>query len=131
MPEARYYLDFSGTGNSLNASNPEVARLIADSLRYWVGEMHVDGFRFDLASTLGRVGRGEFSRHGAALPDPQPGPGAVARQAHRRALGHRHGRLSGRQLPGRRFESGTASFATRSGATGKATRTWPPRSAIA
>ena len=62
MPEARYYLDFTGTGNSLNASNPEVARLIADSLRYWVGQMHVDGFRFDLASTLGRVGHGEFSR---------------------------------------------------------------------
>ena len=62
MPEARYYLDFSGTGNSLNASDPEVARLIADSLRYWVSEMRVDGFRFDLASTLGRVRRGEFSR---------------------------------------------------------------------
>ena len=63
MPEARYYLDFTGTGNSLNASNPEAARLIADSLRYWVSEMHVDGFRFDLASTLGRVRRGRFSRH--------------------------------------------------------------------
>jgi glycogen operon protein len=62
MPEARYYLDFTGTGNSLNASSAECARLIADSLRYWVTEMHVDGFRFDLASTLGRVGRGEFSR---------------------------------------------------------------------
>ena len=48
MPEARYYLDFTGTGNSLNASNPEAARLIVDSLRYWVSEMHVDGFRFDL-----------------------------------------------------------------------------------
>ncbi len=63
MPEARYYLDFTGTGNSLNASNPEAARLIVDSLRYWVRNMHVDGFRFDLASTLGRVGRGAFDRH--------------------------------------------------------------------
>ncbi len=61
MPEPRYYLDFTGTGNSINASNPEAARLIVDSLRYWVTEMHVDGFRFDLAATLGRVGRGEFS----------------------------------------------------------------------
>jgi isoamylase len=61
MPEARYYLDFTGTGNSLNASNPETARLIVDSLRYWAGEMHVDGFRFDLAATLGRVGGGEFN----------------------------------------------------------------------
>jgi glycogen operon protein len=60
MPEARYYLDFTGTGNSLNASNPETARLIVDSLRYWATEMHVDGFRFDLASTLGRVGRGQY-----------------------------------------------------------------------
>jgi isoamylase len=63
MPEARYYLDFTGTGNSLNASNPETARLIVDSLRYWVSEMHVDGFRFDLATTLGRVGKGEFDRN--------------------------------------------------------------------
>jgi glycogen operon protein len=63
MPEARYYLDFTGTGNSLNASRPETARMIVDSLRYWVTEMHVDGFRFDLATTLGRVGAGEFDRH--------------------------------------------------------------------
>jgi isoamylase len=60
MPEPRYYLDFTGTGNSLNASNRETARLIVDSLRYWATEMHVDGFRFDLATTLGRVGRGQF-----------------------------------------------------------------------
>ena len=60
MPEARYYLDFTGTGNSLKASNPETTRLIVDSLRYWVTEMHVDGFRFDLACTLGRVGDGHF-----------------------------------------------------------------------
>jgi isoamylase len=63
MPEPRHYLDFTGTGNSLNASNRETARLIVDSLRYWVTEMHVDGFRFDLATTLGRVGRGEFDRN--------------------------------------------------------------------
>jgi isoamylase len=63
MPEARYYLDFTGTGNSLNCSRPETARLIVDSLRYWVSEMHVDGFRFDLATTIGRVGTGEFNRN--------------------------------------------------------------------
>ncbi len=62
MPEARFYLDFTGTGNSLNASHPEAARLIVDSLRYWVRDMHVDGFRFDLATTIGRVGAGEFDR---------------------------------------------------------------------
>ena len=52
--EPRYYMDYTGTGNSLNARHPEVLRLIMDSLRYWITEMHVDGFRFDLASALAR-----------------------------------------------------------------------------
>ena len=51
---ARYYMDYTGTGNSLNARHPQVLKLIMDSLRYWIQEMHVDGFRFDLASTLAR-----------------------------------------------------------------------------
>ncbi len=51
---ARYYLDYTGCGNSLNAAHPAVLRLVTDSLRYWVSVMHVDGFRFDLASVLGR-----------------------------------------------------------------------------
>lgn len=50
----RYYNDYTGTGNTLNANLPNVLRLIMDSLRYWILEMHVDGFRFDLASTLAR-----------------------------------------------------------------------------
>jgi glycogen operon protein len=50
----RYYLDFTGTGNALNAHHAQVLTMITDSLRYWVTEMHVDGFRFDLATTLGR-----------------------------------------------------------------------------
>ncbi|MGF7233757.1 MAG: glycogen debranching protein GlgX [Frankia sp.] len=49
-----YYLDYTGTGNSLGMRHPHVLQLIMDSLRYWVTEMHVDGFRFDLASTLAR-----------------------------------------------------------------------------
>ena len=52
--DPRYYLDFTGCGNTLNMMNPRVLQLIMDSLRYWVTEMHVDGFRFDLASTLAR-----------------------------------------------------------------------------
>lgn len=52
--EKRYYNDYTGTGNTLNARMPAVLRLIMDSLRYWVQEMHVDGFRFDLASALAR-----------------------------------------------------------------------------
>jgi glycogen operon protein len=55
MPDnPRYYMDYTGTGNSLNVRNPQVLKLIMDSLRYWIQEMHVDGFRFDLASTLAR-----------------------------------------------------------------------------
>lgn len=50
----QYYMDYTGTGNTLNATQPNVLRLIMDSLRYWVIEMHVDGFRFDLAATLAR-----------------------------------------------------------------------------
>jgi malto-oligosyltrehalose synthase/glycogen debranching enzyme GlgX len=50
----RYYFDSTGTGNSLNVRHPQTLRLLMDSLRYWVEEMHVDGFRFDLASTLAR-----------------------------------------------------------------------------
>lgn len=54
LHEGRYYMDYTGTGNTLNAMMPNVLRLIMDSLRYWVLEMKVDGFRFDLASTLAR-----------------------------------------------------------------------------
>ncbi|MGC1310114.1 MAG: glycogen debranching protein GlgX [Phormidesmis sp.] len=50
----RYYMDYTGCGNSLRMSHPQVLKLIMDSLRYWVQEMHVDGFRFDLASALAR-----------------------------------------------------------------------------
>ena len=55
------YVDTTGTSNTLNVDRPEVLRLIMDSLRYWVAEMHVDGFRFDLAATLARD-RGAFDR---------------------------------------------------------------------
>jgi isoamylase len=52
--DKRYYMDYTGTGNTLNANLPNVLRLLMDSLRYWILEMHVDGFRFDLAATLAR-----------------------------------------------------------------------------
>jgi isoamylase len=52
--DQRYYMDFTGCGNGLNMRHPRVLQLIMDSLRYWVTEMHVDGFRFDLASALAR-----------------------------------------------------------------------------
>jgi isoamylase len=52
--DPRYYHDYTGTGNSLNVRHPQTLQLIMDSLRYWIQEMHVDGFRFDLAATLAR-----------------------------------------------------------------------------
>ncbi|HUO08978.1 MAG TPA: glycogen debranching protein GlgX [Phycisphaerae bacterium] len=58
------YADYSGCGNTLNANNPIVRRMIVDSLRYWVQQMHVDGFRFDLASILARDSSGQV------LPNP-------------------------------------------------------------
>src|SRR5690606_10407623 len=50
----RFYVDYTGTGNSLNMMHPQTLKLVMDSLRYWIQEMHVDGFRFDLAATLAR-----------------------------------------------------------------------------
>ncbi len=64
--DPRYYTDYTGTGNTLNMRHPRVLQLIMDSLRYWVLEMHVDGFRFDLAATLARELH-EVDRLGAFL----------------------------------------------------------------
>src|SRR5262245_11275414 len=64
QPDRSRYANYSGTGNTLNANHPIVRRMIVDSLRYWVQEMHVDGFRFDLASILSRGAEGEL------LPNP-------------------------------------------------------------
>ncbi len=55
------YRDFTGCGNSLNLGNPWALKLVLDSLRHWVTEFHVDGFRFELATTLARAGNGDFS----------------------------------------------------------------------
>ncbi len=63
-PNRTGYCNYTGTGNTLNANQPIVRRLILDSLRYWVNEMHVDGFRFDLASILARDANGQV------LPNP-------------------------------------------------------------
>ncbi len=56
--DRRHYMDFTGCGNTLNLEHPRVLQMVMDSLRYWVEEMHVDGFRFDLAPALAREGRG-------------------------------------------------------------------------
>ncbi|MBA2585484.1 MAG: glycogen debranching protein GlgX [Chthoniobacterales bacterium] len=61
--DARFYVDFTGTGNTFNLLHPRTLQLVMDSLRYWVLEMHVDGFRFDLASTLARDAKGVNKLH--------------------------------------------------------------------
>jgi len=71
--DPRYYVDFTGTGNSLNMDHPRVLQMVTDSLRYWVEEMHVDGFRFDLCSTLARE-HGNFDRGSAFLDTMRQDP---------------------------------------------------------
>ena len=74
MPEQqRYYINDTGTGNTLNLSHPRVIQMVTDSLRYWVQEMHVDGFRFDLGTILAREPNGFHNRSGflkACSQDP-------------------------------------------------------------
>jgi glycogen operon protein len=65
--DERHYEDFTGCGNALRLHHPRVLQLVTDSLRYWVEEMHVDGFRFDLATTLARDADGTFDRHSSFL----------------------------------------------------------------
>ena len=71
-PEDGHYLNYSGCGNTLNCNHPVVRNLILDCLRYWVTEMHVDGFRFDLASILGRGQDGSVLARPAAPRDRSP-----------------------------------------------------------
>ena len=67
MPDdPRYYINDTGTGNTLNLSHPRVLQMVTDSLRYWATEMHVDGFRFDLATILAREPHG-FDQGGGFL----------------------------------------------------------------
>ncbi|HXX81008.1 MAG TPA: alpha-amylase family glycosyl hydrolase, partial [Thermodesulfovibrionales bacterium] len=73
-PDRRFYADYTGCGNTLDASNPFVRRLIIDSLHYWVQEMHVDGFRFDLASILTRDKQGRPCANPPVLWDIETDP---------------------------------------------------------
>jgi isoamylase len=68
------YANYTGTGNTLNGNHPIVRRMIVDSLRYWVEEMHVDGFRFDLASILSRDSSGQFMANPPVLWDIETDP---------------------------------------------------------
>jgi isoamylase len=83
-----FYIDYTGTGNTLDTSSPAALSLVMDSLRYWVQEMHVDGFRFDLATALGRDPQGQWSHRAAFFAALTQNPGPEPHQADRRALGH-------------------------------------------
>jgi isoamylase len=94
----RYYINDTGTGNTVNLSHPRVIQMVTDSLRYWVEQTRVDGFRFDLGTILAR----ERLRQSQRLPQGgQPGPMPFCSKAHRRALGLRPGWLPGRRIPAR------------------------------
>jgi glycogen operon protein len=73
-PDRSRYANYSGTGNTLNANHPIVRRMIVDSLRYWVEKMHVDGFRFDLASILARDSNGRVMSNPPVLWDIESDP---------------------------------------------------------
>src|ERR1700704_4192841 len=75
--DRRHYLDFTGTGNTLNLDHPRVLQMVTDSLRYWALEMHVDGFRFDLCTALARE-HGDYSQQAAFLDAMRQDP-AMAR----------------------------------------------------
>ena len=121
-PNPRHYINDTGTGNTLNMDHPFVVRMVMDSLRYWVETFRVDGFRFDLASTLGRTHRG-FDRDGPFLQAVRQDPVLSPREAHRRALGRR-ARAATSSAPSRPPSSnGTTSSATRCAASGAATAT--------
>ena len=98
--DRRYYFDTTGCGNTVNLRHPRVLQMVMDSLRYWVEECHVDGFRFDLATALGRE-YDQLRHQRRLLRRRPPGPGPAARQDDRRTVGSRPQRLSGRQLPAR------------------------------
>ena len=119
-PSRSRYWDVTGCGNTVDATHTQSLRMILDSLRYWVTEMHVDGFRFDLMSALTRTEPGR--RHGLAPAHrDRAGPRAPPREAGRRAVGRVDGRLPGRASSRRRGSSGTTSSATRCATSGAAT----------
>ena len=95
--DREHYANYSGTGNTLNANHSMVRRMILDSLHYWVEEMHVDGFRFDLASILSRDEKGRPLANPPILWDIENDPVLGRHQVDRRSVG------CGRPLPGGQF----------------------------
>ena len=95
--QKRYYINDTGTGNTVNLSHPRVIQMVTDSLRYWVQEMHIDGFRFDLGTILAREPDGFDEQSGflkACMQDPVLTTVKLIAE-----LGLRPGRVSGRRIP--------------------------------
>ena len=110
--DKRHYENLTGCGNTVNCEHPAVRSMIIDCLRYWVEDMHVDGFRFDLATVLGRESHG-FNEHVGVLRRAACRALARVCEADRRALGCRARRISARPIPRRASASGTTATATR------------------
>ena len=116
------YTDFSGTGNTLRCSKPAVRRMIVDSARYWFEEMHVDGFRFDLASVLARNDDGSLNWEDPIDLRPAWTPWTSASS---RSPGTPRGRTSSdARSPPRVVSSGTAASGTTCAASCAATPAW-------
>ena len=98
--QKRFYINDTGTGNTLNLSHPNVIEMVTDSLRYWVNELHVDGFRFDLGTILAREPNG-FDNQSGFLKACNQDPVLRTGEIDRRALGLRPGRLSGWRVSAR------------------------------
>ena len=94
--DPRHYMDFTGCGNTLNMMHPHSLQLLMDSLRYWVTEMHVDGFRSCRRARPGTQGGGSTE---LLLRHDLPGPDARRGEIDRRTLGSRRGRISSREFP--------------------------------
>ena len=125
-----HYNNFTGCGNTLNCNHPVVRDFILDCLRHWVADYHIDGFRFDLASILGRDQNGAPLRNPPLLEALADDPVLGKTQADRRGVGRRRavpGRHVSRPTAGGR--SGTAGTATASASSSRATRArsarWP------
>ena len=125
--DKRQYINDTGTGNTLNLSHPRVLQMVTDSLRYWVQEMHVDGFRFDLGTIWPRD-RTASTRAAAFSIACRQDP-VLSSQADRRAMGSA-GRAAIRSAAFRRAgPNGTTGSATRCASSGRAMtascRIWP------
>ena len=96
-PDPRYYINDTGTGNTVNLSNSRVLQMVMDSLRYWASDMRIDGFRFDLATILGREPHG-FEEEGRFLDACRQDPALSEVKLIAEPWDMRTGRLSGRAL---------------------------------